>query len=617
MVNPHTQPISGEHKNWQDPTPSWVSSQTFNGYIRNDSNYLDMYGKNINDMLTSMENVTRTKSVSLLTNSVSNTIKLRQNDFHNGTVRLTKPGIYILEEDIDFEPNPNDNWMPTPAQTAGGAEAEYPVAPYGPYHMGFFAAITIEGNDITLDLNGKVIRQTNVFNIQQRFYANIELASSPFIPKQGPSDFGSNFSAATNSVVMNGYLGLSSHHGIHGNGMSKIIIQNLVIFGHEVAGIALNGGEDILIRNNRATNMTKNIPILSTYSAARFSLSFLKAAVEANQDGKLNFTDGSKSGAEILSNLEDAMDNVLTDVKAGKELEDSFFKNNDGVYDGGAYGLVLNSRGVVVHGFAEKKNISAIGNKNIIVHDFIVENMEVGDGEIIGLCKCNPDIENTAYGGAQQVGPAGDVFQVLEISEDGKYIGTPLSDAQLFIAKYGGGGTTNIEPYVIEWAESREIDIMDILIEMGGNLVSGGDSMAHTMKGLIGIFISQGDNIKMRDITVRNLVNNNELGQEYISSTPTQVGVHGLNDRFDGATTRGVAIVSSTNVTIKNITVDGLVAKGVSCGVDVMGECSNIRCREGVNIKNIVSGTETTLPPNPICKPMYINISSKSDKVLC
>jgi len=79
-------------------------------------------------------------------------IKLRQSNFTNGTVRITKPGIYILQENIAFEPNPNNDFMPTYQQIASG---QYPVGTAGAYHLGFFAAITVEANGVILDLNGK------------------------------------------------------------------------------------------------------------------------------------------------------------------------------------------------------------------------------------------------------------------------------------------------------------------------------------------------------------------------------------------------------------------------------------------------------------------------------
>ena len=39
-------------------------------------------------------------------------IRLYQKDFNEGTVRLTKPGIYVLQENIVFNPNEDNDFFP-------------------------------------------------------------------------------------------------------------------------------------------------------------------------------------------------------------------------------------------------------------------------------------------------------------------------------------------------------------------------------------------------------------------------------------------------------------------------------------------------------------------------
>jgi len=62
--------------------------------------------------------------------------------------------------------------------------------------LGFFAAIIIETNDVTIDLNGFEIKQSHSFYLRQRFYAHIELGSAPFVPRVGPHDFSNRFRRA-------------------------------------------------------------------------------------------------------------------------------------------------------------------------------------------------------------------------------------------------------------------------------------------------------------------------------------------------------------------------------------------------------------------------------------
>ena len=140
-------------------------------------------------------------------------ITLRQSDFNFGTYRIRESGRYRLGENISFKPNGDTNFRPKASQASlyptSGAE--------GAYRLGFFAAITVETSDVVLDLNGFSLDQHRDHALQQRFFSLIELADQPFIPRQGPADFGSSILAASKVVVQNGRLGLSSHHGIHGN----------------------------------------------------------------------------------------------------------------------------------------------------------------------------------------------------------------------------------------------------------------------------------------------------------------------------------------------------------------------------------------------------------------
>ena len=59
-------------------------------------------------------------------------VSLYNSAFTQGTYRITRPGVYVLRENIVFNPNV---LFPT--------AANYPTGQNGPYHLGFFAAITV------------------------------------------------------------------------------------------------------------------------------------------------------------------------------------------------------------------------------------------------------------------------------------------------------------------------------------------------------------------------------------------------------------------------------------------------------------------------------------------
>ena len=101
---------------------------------------------------------------------------------------------------------------------------------------------------VLIDLNGKTLSQHPMHYLQQRFFTCISLGSAPFITGQGPGNFGP-FVPCRNVLIKNGFIGRSSHHSIHGNGMTNVVLENLVLYNFEVAGLSLNGGENLLFRN--------------------------------------------------------------------------------------------------------------------------------------------------------------------------------------------------------------------------------------------------------------------------------------------------------------------------------------------------------------------------------
>ena len=502
--------------------------------------------------------------------------------------------------------------MPTPQQL----ENEYPPQAY---HLGFFAAITVEGDNIVLDLNGKSIRQSEIFNLQQRFYAHIELASTPFIPGQGPANFGSPLRPARKCFVGNGYLGLSSHHGIHGNGMTQIMIQNLNIFEYEVAGIALNGGIDNLVRNVQICNMSREVKVLSTYSARRFIRSFLTDIYNDDPNAKIF----GKNGQQLRLELETEMNKVKDALINREPIPEGIYKNKSGLYDGGGYGIVLNSRGVVVNGF-KKNRVGAEGNVRNIVHNVYVDKSAVGKGEIIGICACHEDPSNPSYGGMTLVGPVGNVLRIKEITTDGKYVGDILSNAKMFVAKFGNKekgtlGTTNIPDFIIEWAENNtELD--PIMVEKKLSYISGGDSMGHIMKGYIQFFISAGKDIKLFDNTGTNARNEGPPGAVNESKTNTNPGVIPLEYVYNGNAVRGLAITGSENISIKNMKISTLESLcGVGYGVDVLNQSKDIESKDlSITTENIVSTSQYNVraAPNPQTFPRFVEISKESNNVL-
>ena len=456
--------------------------------------------------------INKVESFSFNGNTPFSYVNLVQSDFAYGTVRITKPGIYTLQENIEFNPNESNNFFPTSVQISSGL---YPQMMKGPFHLGFFAAITVESPDVIINLNGKTIKQSDKHSFQQRFFANIELASSPFIPSQGPGDFtgSTTYSPANRLLIMNGNLKQSSHHGIHGNRADNIILHNLNITNFEVAGIAINGTTNAILNNIIIKDNTKNIPLLSTYSQSIF----IKKHIERlPNDANITLRGILKTKDDILTALTTELNNTFNSQFSPNgtgNLPDNIFKNPEAEkgYDGNVYGMVLNVNGVVVNDFFTTRTSSMVGNNGIYMNNITIDNISSNPIEIIGLSDTSENcVPNEAYGKNLQSGPIGDILQIQNIVDNsynitGGYKSNILSDAQLLISKYTAG---KISSAVIDWAAGANSDISATLIGVEKlYYVSGRDSMGHTMKGNIGLFISAGRNIFGENISISNIVN--------------------------------------------------------------------------------------------------------------
>ena len=552
-----------------------ILSHTLTPFADNFNNKLNSIQKNIVKYFENFPHSQKEEYYSYLKNTPYAIIKLRQSDFNTGTVRLTVPGVYILQENIVFNPNEKNDFMPTMSQMS-----KYPMGSKGPYHLGFFAAITIESDNILLDLNNKTISQSRLHNIEQRFYANIELASSPFIPKQGPGNFGDTIKFPKNLCITNGTLGLSSHHGIHGNKMENVLINNITIKDFEVAGIALNGTRNSVLSDITMTGTSKNIKVLSTYSSARFIRRFLKNIERVDSSRSLNLKNGSKTIGNIITELENEITLTRNAVINNTQLPNNLFKNTTGLYDGNVYGLVLNKVGVVIQDFITTLGDETTGNRNVYLNNIIINNITSIPEEIVGVSA--PDPKTGSYGKGVQVGPVGDVLQISNASNnDGTYKENVLSNAKLILGKYNNpkNGTTNIISETINWAENGNQDIRTVVTNNSRYFTFGEDSMAHLMKGNIGLFISSGKNIIADNVFITKVV-----------SDGNRVGVDKFLTTIDkkGANAFGSVITGSSNIKLINVNISDIGSKA-NDAVGIMIKSSSNVIQTGTRINRLVA----------------------------
>eukprot|EP00755_Sulcionema_specki_P039703 Sspe_Gene.113295::Locus_97328_Transcript_1_1_Confidence_1.000_Length_913::g.113295::m.113295 len=252
-------------------------------------------------------------------------VKLTQADFAQGTYQIKVGGRYCLVEDVSFNPNSlewiraNRNPMATAYESSDVLPEQYTFAggEYDPsaYGIGFFAAIAISASGVVVDLNGHTLEQSKEHALQQRFFSLIELADRPFRSGQGPHSFG-RLVPGKRVTVRNGRLGRSSHHAIHGNDNEDVLLADMVLDGWEVAAVALNNVTGCTVLNVEARSRM-GVPVLGTYSAARFVRPYLNCVAEEG-DVTLDVAGISAMSARVVRDeLRVSMVRVFLDVVQG------------------------------------------------------------------------------------------------------------------------------------------------------------------------------------------------------------------------------------------------------------------------------------------------------------
>lgn len=507
---------------------------------------------------------------------------LRNTDFKTGTYLIQTPGTYTVEEDIVFNPE-------TPlASGISDADVSFPdpssekYPQLGGFFLGFFATIAVVADDVTIDCQGHSIAMSHEFHTRQRFHSIIELGSKPFISGAGPPQFSkerfnpSDPTFPDNVVIKNCVLGLSSHHGIHGNNNRGIKVQNVTIRDFEVGGIHLNGAHDVLIENvdigpslkqTFSARLSQAIfldHLMNTLLPTQPHLSDLRDIAKVSLGGREEETVG-----EVFKRLHDALQ-VFFASRSGPLQP--IVGDGMALPDGSAvYGIVIHTTGPAVKDFgacplfkaqAASKMVSGLSLKHVSVHDLALDVDQV---------------TRLIFEGNQVMGPAGDVFDWrISTDSDDRYIGNILSDAQLtvgafkkFLQAHEGldqddlaalgwyFGAVHIPDSILTWAGSGEA--------WSGprDFSCDGDAMSHANKGAVGLFLSYLLDGTFENVTVSNLSN---LGKVDTSSERcVKVG-------YRGGDTRGVAIVNSPMVTPEGISVWNLAAGpgGVVKDVDIM-----------------------------------------------
>lgn len=589
----------------------------------------------------------------------SGAIELTNDDFLYGTYIIDQPGTYVLAEDISFNPNSIETmdaaiangeiapiiveragWEngvdafsagnPFPTQfgdyqgtfTPGGiADVRYNPAAYG---IGFFAAIAIEADDVTLDLNGYTIEQSAEHSLLQRFFAVIELADQPFIPAQGPHSFGESLQAATNVTIENGTIGRSAHHGIHGNENVNVTIRNVDFVDYEVGAVALNGVDGLLVENVTATNR-KDVPVVGTFSSAQFIKNYVLDLVRNDSQTTLEVNGEMLDAEMILDQLRTAINAVHEDViidnysMSGYSQIDpnqhpdeyALFHNPHGVIDGNSYSFLVNNVGVAVNGFPAQADQEADAlARNVVFRNVHVIDQQSSINETVAL---ETDIAPDGAHGNAAIDPIGALFQVRNVHPDtgvpvtvssldpggSRYTGNPVANAQAFVAKAAANGEfddssldisrSNLSGDILAWVEGLEGS--ETLSDIDASFLCNGDSMFHVNKGAIAFKMDAVQGVTLENTSVSGLVNLGATGSMDCGNYAGGFSHPAATlDSYGGNAVRGYTFAGASDVVIADASITGLMsATGQATGIAFLTDASTASV-SGVMIDGVEAG---------------------------
>lgn len=524
-------------------------------------------------------------------------VELRQADFANGTLRLTTSGYFFLAENVAFNPNPENDFQPYANQSEYASVA---------YSLGFFAALTFESPDIVLDLRGFTLEQSTAHALAQRFFAIVELGEAPFMGGQGPAAFTPDLTIVDGAFIINGVLGHTAHHGVHGNTGDRVLLRDLVFRDYELAAVSLNGFREVVVENIHAEGTFTQIPVVARWSTMRFLKPFIALALSLS--GGANPTEEAElvAARDVLASLEaDVFEDIVTDglplINASAHPQAAAtFSSGDGIFDGGAaYGMVFYPVGQASFGFKnDPDHIHTWETRDILVRNVHLGPTVVRTHEVTAL--------RHVASGRLQVGTVGEMIRIVEAMDDaGNYLPEPVTEAQLalaaLVAKLSGPeqamfNTLHVNSELLAW-RAGNVSMASLVDADIFRYARNGDSMRHVAKGAIGLRVDGVQRMCIKTLHVASVRNLGERAQLTPLPGETEVfyfgGADGGHEQqapqrgYMGSDARGISFASSHQVSLKGATVENVSTRyGFAYGVHVFNHAQSINV-EGLILRNI------------------------------
>ena len=499
---------------------------------------------------------------------------------------ITKPGTYILDEDIIVG-----------SKTAGDVgnflDFDRQVGP-PPFHFGVWSIISIASDDVILDLNGHKLSMTNNFAMQQRFFSLIELANQPF--PTGAAGFTDTIKPANNVTIKNGKLINSSHHGIHGNLNKNVYLENLYISDFEVAGIAINTGYNINVKNTNVDGTSKKIKVLATFAMVQDLKDSLKQILNSSKYAEYHELAQKYLSHNVVQNILDNPGSDDYDITVNPTIEDV-----GQVLDGNLFGIYFNN----VFSVKDLSNSGSKSNKinleNVTIKD-IISNIE----EVIAISHNKAIIkDNKGYLIRWDY-----IFDkngyLLKTNSENRKARLLLVKLQLFCLKVLKNESPILNNFIdfndLEKELDSKISSKDINVLSKG----GFDSRAHVAKGNFGLRIDGASDVNIKDVHIHNVHNYGKKGRKTDEGSYTiyPIGIDRNSEKvYKGATVTGLSLSHCDNVEVNDTKICKCKSEnGFVIGVGLFNNTNNC------NINNLQT---YKLQVKNEFKPEYPNLKPK------
>ena len=190
-------------------------------------------------------------------------------------------------------------------------------------------------------------------------------------------------------MIKNGYLGLTSHSGIHGNNNKYIIVDDIQFNDFEVSAITLNNLDNSIIDHLIVHKSLQKVPFTPFWVTVTLAFkTFLQAGVPA----------------EELIVLRNSIEKMLKKIKIAYTLDDLLIvareipeysnESNQWLSPCGQYGISITRRGPSIHDFSDGIANNTTDNSRVVyIQNSTIKDMRVNVFEDISIAKNGKPIQ--------------------------------------------------------------------------------------------------------------------------------------------------------------------------------------------------------------------------------